>query len=71
VTFNSKHILEGQGGLALSLHNTAERQGKTLHEHLATVCRLRDDRICSIDTYLSDVDMADSFFVLTCLMHNI
>ena len=37
LTFNLKHILEGQGGLALSLHNTAERQGKTLDEHLATV----------------------------------
>ena len=64
LTFNLKHILEGQGGLALSLHNTAERQGKILDEHLATVCRLREDRIYSIDTYLSDVDMVNSFFVI-------
>jgi hypothetical protein len=64
LTLTLKHILEGQGGLALSLHNTAERQGKILDEHLATVCRLREDRIYSIDTYLSDVDMVNSFFVL-------
>jgi len=64
LTLTLKHILEGQGGLALSLHNTAERQGKILDEHLATVCRLREDRIYSNDTYLSDVDMVNSFFVL-------
>jgi uncharacterized protein len=63
LTFNLKHILEGQAGLALSLRNTAERQGKILDEHLATVCQLREDRICSIDTYLSDVDIVNSFFV--------
>jgi uncharacterized protein len=63
LTFNLKHILEGQGGLALSLHNTVERQCKILDEHLATVCRLCEDRICLIDTYLSDVDMVNSFFV--------
>jgi len=61
LTFNFKHILAGQEGLALSLHNTAEREGKILDEHLATVCRLRDYRICSIDTYLSDTDMVNSF----------
>jgi ketosteroid isomerase-like protein len=63
LTFHVKHILEGQGGLALSLHNTAEREGRVLDEHLATVCKLREYRICSIDTYLSDVDMVNSFFV--------
>ena len=63
LNFELNHILEGQHGLALSLHNTAENQGKILDEHLATVCQLRKDRICSIDTYLSDVDMANSFFV--------
>ena len=63
LTFNLNHILEGQRGLALSLHNTAERHGRILDEHLATVCGLREGRICSIDTYLSDVDMVNSFFV--------
>ena len=63
LTFNLNHILEGLGGLALSLHNTAERQGHALDEHLATVCQLREDRISSIDTYLSDVDMVNAFFV--------
>ena len=63
LNFQLNHILEGRHGLALSLHNTAESQGKILDEHLATVCQLRDDKICSIDTYLSDVEMVNSFFV--------
>jgi ketosteroid isomerase-like protein len=63
LTFHLKHVLLGQHGVALSLHNTAVREGKILDEHLATVCRIREERICSIDTYLSDPDMVNTFFV--------
>jgi len=63
LTFTLKHVLIGQYGVALSLNNTAERQGKILDEHLATVLSLRDEKIARIDTYLSDVDMANAFFV--------
>jgi hypothetical protein len=63
LNFQLNHILEGRHGLALSLHNTAESQGKILDEHLATVCRLREYKISSIDTYLSDIEMVNSFFV--------
>jgi hypothetical protein len=34
-----------------------------LDEHLATVCRIKDGRIASIETYLSDVDGMNAFFV--------
>ena len=63
LTFNLNHILIGQSGLALSLHNTARKGTQSLDEHLATVCTLRDGKICKIDTYLSDVEMVNTFFV--------
>jgi pimeloyl-ACP methyl ester carboxylesterase/ketosteroid isomerase-like protein len=63
LTFDLKHILFGFEGVALFLHSTATHEGKILDEHLATVCRLRGDRICTIDTYLSDPEMVNVFFV--------
>jgi hypothetical protein len=44
------------------LHNTANRNGRTLDEQLATVCRPRGDRIAEIETCLSEVDGMDAFF---------
>ena len=63
LTFTLRHILFGEEGVALSLHNTARRRDQALDEHLATVCKMRDGKIGAIDTYLSDVDMVDAFFV--------
>ena len=34
-----------------------------LDEHLATVLSIRDGKISGIDTYMSDVDMVNAFFV--------
>jgi hypothetical protein len=53
----------GQYGVALSLHNTAKRGNLVLDEHLATVCLLREGKICAINSYLSDVEMVNAFFV--------
>jgi uncharacterized protein len=33
-----------------------------LDEHLATVCLLRNEKICPISTYLSDVERVNAFF---------
>jgi ketosteroid isomerase-like protein len=63
LTFTLEHILIGQHGIALSLHNTAKNRNEILDEHLATVCIFRDEKICGIDTYLSDVEMVNAFFV--------
>lgn len=63
LNFGLEHILYGLEGFALALHNTAERNGFILDEHLATVCRLSDHKISGITTYLSDVDMVNAFFV--------
>lgn len=62
LNFALKHVLYGQFGFALSLNNTAKRDEHVLDEHLATVCSLREGRISRIDTYLSDVPMANAFF---------
>jgi uncharacterized protein len=63
LTFTLKHILIGRHGVALSLNNTARRGDLVLDEHLATVMNIRDGKILAIDTYLSDVDMVNAFFV--------
>jgi ketosteroid isomerase-like protein len=62
LNFTLKHVLVSRENLALSLHNTAQRDGLVLDEHLATVCRLRDGRIAEIETYLSDVPGMNAFF---------
>lgn len=62
-TFTLLHLLEGEHGFALSLHNTAEHDGLKLDEFLSTVCAVEDGRILSITTYLSDVPMMNAFFV--------
>jgi hypothetical protein len=52
----------GHAGIALILHNTAAQGGRVLDEHLAAVFSFRGDRIARLDTYLSDVPMAELFF---------
>ncbi|GAA2611725.1 nuclear transport factor 2 family protein [Streptomyces axinellae] len=61
--FELLHLLVSSENMALSLHNTARRGDVVLDEYLATVCRLRDGKIASIETYLSDVPGMNAFFV--------
>ncbi|MFF1699976.1 nuclear transport factor 2 family protein [Streptomyces sp. NPDC058257] len=63
LNFELLHILVSRENMALSLHNTARREDAVLDEYLATVCRLRDGKIASIETYLSDVSGMNAFFV--------
>ncbi|MFF8897365.1 nuclear transport factor 2 family protein [Streptomyces lydicus] len=63
LNFELLHILASRENMALSLHNTARREDAVLDEYLATVCRLRDGKIASIETYLSDVPGMNAFFV--------
>lgn len=62
LSFELEHILLSRDNMALGLHNTAERDGVRLDEHLATVCRLRDGHIAEVETFLSDVPGMDRFF---------
>jgi len=52
----------GLTGVAMILHNTGNKNGRILDEHLAAVFAFRGDKICRLDTYLSDVAMMEAFF---------
>jgi ketosteroid isomerase-like protein len=62
LTFTLERLLVSRDNLALSLHNTARRNGVVLDERLATVCRIKDGRIAEIETYLDDVKGMNAFF---------
>lgn len=58
-----RHILLGQNGLALSLHNDATSEdGRTQYEDLATVFTIESGLVTRIDTYLSDVPNMEQYF---------
>jgi hypothetical protein len=46
----------------LSLHNTGSHHGRTLDEHLTTVTQFEGDKVKRLDTFISDVNMLDSYF---------
>lgn len=61
--FDLKHVLVSRSNMALSQHNTAERDGRRFDQHVATVCRLRGDQMWQIETFVSDLDGFNRFFV--------
>ncbi|MDN5287909.1 MAG: nuclear transport factor 2 family protein [Mucilaginibacter sp.] len=63
VQFQLKHILYGLSGVALSLHNTASRGDLLLDEQVAIVCEIKDGKIVTMTTYLSDVAGINAFFI--------
>ena len=60
--FELLHILSSRSDVALGLHNTAERDGRRLDEHLTTVLRIQNGKIAAIETFLSDVEGMNAFF---------
>jgi ketosteroid isomerase-like protein len=63
LNFELLHILVSRDNVALSLHNTAQQGDRILDEHLATICQLKDGKIAAIETFLSDVDGMNAFFI--------
>ena len=63
LNFELLHILVSRDNVALSLHNTARQGDRVLDEYLATVCRLKDGKIAVIETFLSDIDRMNAFFI--------
>lgn len=61
--FDLRYVVVGRQGVALLQHNTAEVDGRSFDEHVATVLRMRDGRIAEIQTFVSDLEAFDSFFV--------
>ena len=56
-------FVSSQSDLALPRHNTAVNGNRSRDEHLAKVCAPRDGKISEINTYLSDAEMVNAFFV--------
>jgi ketosteroid isomerase-like protein len=57
-----QHVVLGHEGVALLLHNTGNQNGRILDEYLTTVCSLRDGKIARLDTYISDIEMVNTYF---------
>jgi ketosteroid isomerase-like protein len=52
----------GFSGVSFLLHNTANRDGQLLDEQVVAAFTFRGDKLARLDTYLSDVAMAERFF---------
>jgi uncharacterized protein len=63
VKVDRAHVVFGYQDVALHHHNTAKRGDQILDEHLTTVCSLRGNKIRRLDTFISDVEMLNAFFV--------
>ena len=63
VKIEVEHVVYGFRDVALHLHNTGKQDGKVLDEYLTTVCHLDGDKIRRLDTFISDVEMLNAFFV--------
>jgi uncharacterized protein len=63
VKIELEHVVFGYQDVALHLHNTAKRGEQILDERLTTVCSLRGNKIRRLDTFISDVEMLNAFFV--------
>jgi uncharacterized protein len=56
------HVVYGLTGFGLLLHNTGNRLGRVLDEHLTTVFQLRGTLVATLDSYIADVTMLDDYF---------
>ena len=63
VSIKIEHVVYGLDDVALQHRNTGKHDGKVLDEHITTVCHLRGRKIHRLDTFLSDVNMVNDYFV--------
>jgi len=63
VSMELKNILYGQYNFALSIHNQATKGDIILDEYLDTVCTMRNEKIVKIETFVSDVEGVNAFFI--------
>ncbi len=61
VNFELLHVVYGYEGMGIILHNTGKCKGKILDEYLTSIFKLREGRICRIDTYITDVPMLNDY----------
>lgn len=63
VHIDVEHITVGRDGAALIMHNTGEHGGRTLDEHLVSTMTIQNRQITRMDSYVSDVEMMNAYFV--------
>ena len=63
VQIGVEYVMFGATSFIIKLHNTGRRGDLVLDEHVGTVCTVRDGRIASAETHLSDITVSDAFFV--------
>ena len=63
VSIKIEYVVYGLDDVALQHRNTGKHDGKVLDEHITTVCQLRGRKIHRLDTFLSDVNMVNEYFV--------
>jgi uncharacterized protein len=61
VNFELLHVIYGYEGMGIMLHNTGKCRGKVLDEFLSSIFKLNGDRICRVDTYITDVPMLNAY----------
>jgi hypothetical protein len=61
VNFELLHVIYGYEGMGIMLHNTGKCRGRVLDEFLSSIFKLQGDRICRIDTYITDVPMLNAY----------
>ena len=63
VSITLEHVVYGLDDVGLQHHNAGKHDGKVLDEHITTVCHLRGRKIHHLETFLSDVNMVNDYFV--------
>jgi uncharacterized protein len=61
VNFELLHVIYGFEGMGIMLHNTGKCRNKVLDEYLSSIFKLDGDKICRIDTYITDVPMLNAY----------
>ena len=61
VNFEVLHVIYGYEGMGIMLHNTGKCKGRVLDEFLSSIFKLQGDKICRIDTYITDVPMLNAY----------
>ena len=47
--------------MGIMLHNTGKCKGRVLDEYLSSIFKLQGEKICRIDTYITDVPMLNAY----------
>ena len=63
VSITLERVVYSLDDVGVHQHNTGKHDGKVLDEHITTVCHLRGRKIHRLETFISDVNMVNEYFV--------